>query len=189
MSIRLLFTLPILLLALGSNAWAQVVILRNGDAVVQGDDDLDSVAAPVFPGDVVPGRDVPTTAADSGAWHIRWDDYTSWIVVGDGSGMLRPAWVVTYDLADNVAVAYRAVAYRDKAKNLHIDARRAIIAGPMRESWSPDSFALTPDGKVYTVDDRNHNNTGSVTEIVAASAKEAFRRLRAIANAFVRDAS
>ncbi|MBA3684927.1 MAG: hypothetical protein H0W72_06760 [Planctomycetes bacterium] len=187
MSFRLLIALA-LLAFLATPAWSLVVVLDNQGELADSDEDPAN-SAPSFPGNVMPGRDVPAAAALAGAWHIRWDDYTSWIVVGDGSGMLRPAWVVTYDLSDNVVVAYRAVAYSDKAKNLHIDARKAIIAGPMREGWSPDSFALTPDGKVFTVDDRNQDNTGSVTDTVAASAKGAFERLRAIVNALVREAS
>src|SRR4051812_5312072 len=51
------------------------------------------------PGDaeVSPGREVPTTSPPEGVLLMSWGgDYHSVLVIGPGSGTVRPAWVLTY---------------------------------------------------------------------------------------------
>lgn len=143
--------------------------------------------APALPGNLQPGRDAPRAPALAGAWRVGWDDYKTLVVVGDGSGSFRPAWVVTYDSAGAVAVAYRARAYLDKDGTLHIDARHAIIVGPQRDNWSADSFALTEAGPVYTLDDHNRSNSGVVVERLDPKQRADYQRLLGMAQAIVGD--
>lgn len=99
----------------------------------------------------LPGRAAPAAAADAGWLRFAWDEYETLIVVGDGAGVIRPAWVVTWQ-GGQWQVAYRATAFRDAAGHLHIDARQARCLGPLADRWSPDSFALIDD-HVQTLDD------------------------------------
>ena len=150
-------------------------------------------AVDAMPEENAPGRVQPAQAAAPAAYRFHWDDYDSLVVVSDaplaGQPLRRPAWVVTYDQAGAFVVGYRATAFRDGAGILHIDARKAAISGPQREGWSPDSFAISGDGQVLTIDDRNSANTGQLTETTEASAGEAYRRLLRIAIAIVHEMS
>lgn len=151
----------------------------------------------VLPSGDFPGRVEPAAPAEPVAVRIRWDEYVSLLVVGDaavqGRVVRRPAWIVTYDTTDTVVVAYRATAYRDAAGTLHFDARRAILSGPKAgepghedDGWSPDSFSITREGRVETIDDKNRANTGTVIETVAGG--DAYLRLLQIAMSIVREA-
>jgi hypothetical protein len=139
---------------------------------------------------ILPGREQPAAPAPVLAYRFRWDDYVTLVVIADeGQGLRRPAWVVTYDRGEQVVVGYRATAFADGAGNVHIDARKAIIAGPKREEWSPDSFAFTRDGKVLTIDDANRANTGELIETTLAGQGDVYRTLLGIAMAIVREIS
>jgi len=152
-----------------------------------------AAAADAPAADVIPGRDQPASAATPTAYRFRWDEYVSLVVVSDavagGQALRRLAWVVTYDQAGAVVVGYRATAFRDRAGNLHIDARKAIITGPQNENWSPDSFAILADGQVLSIDDRNSANGGSLMETIEATVGEAYRMLLRIAMATVHEMS
>lgn len=147
---------------------------------------------PLAPG-ITPGREPPAAIAAPAAYRFQWDEYVSLVVIGDTAvspqALRRPAWVVTYDHAGAVVVGYCATAYRDRVGNLHIDARKAFITGPQRENWSPDSFAITREGQVLSIDDRNSANGGKVIEITEAVAGEVYRTLLHIAMAIVSEMS
>jgi hypothetical protein len=153
--------------------------------------EVDSDAEPLPAGLVPPGRMPPVALPEMQAVTFTWDDSRTMVVIEAppaGKGLRAPAWVVTYDQKDNVQVGYRATAFLDKEGLLQIDARNAIIVGPRREGWSPDSFAIAPDGAVVTIDDRNDSKTGTVTARVKAK-ESCFRQLLTIAMAIVREAS
>jgi hypothetical protein len=140
-----------------------------------------------FPENLQPGRNEPAKPAVAAAYRLHWDNYESLLVVGEGTGSVRPAWVVTYDNAGTVAVAYRGKAYLDKQGNLHVDARQALLSGPQAHNWSADSFALTQDKQVYTLDDSERGNSGTVTERIDPDQNKVFDRLMDIAQAIVND--
>ena len=150
-------------------------------------------AAVAMPDENVPGRMQPAAPATPAAYRFHWDDYDSLVVVSEdavaGQPLRRPAWVVTYDQAGAFVVGYRATAFRDAAGILHIDARKAAISGPQRDGWSPDSFAISSDGQVLSIDDRNSANTGRLTETTEATAGEPYRTLLRIAIAIVHEMS
>ena len=146
---------------------------------------------------------VPVGQPKPMAIEFTWDDYTSVVVVGDGIGQFRPAWVATYEQpvvsgtllgifqpvvglfgygdtvqAPPLAVAYRAQAWLDAQGRLHIDAKSAVIAGPQADQWSPDSFIFTFPERVETVDDNASENHGRIDRVVEASAQaEAYQTL------------
>ena len=151
------------------------------------------VALDQAPLEMIPGRVKPAALAPLVAHRFAWDEYVSLVVVSDtvviDQPLRRQAWVVTYDQAGAFVVGYRATAFRDSAGILHIDARHAVISGPQRQGWSPDSFAISKDGQVLSIDDRNSANTGTVTETTDATAGEAYRTLLRIAIAIVHEIS
>jgi hypothetical protein len=147
--------------------------------------------APAFPNNLQPGRAEPAKSAEPAAYFLEWDTYKSLIVIGEGSGRLRPAWVVTYEplpggKGEQYIVAYRAKASRDQDGVIHIDARKAIIVGPKIRGWSPDSFAFTADQQVYTLDDRLSGNTGKITETVARDTAQ-YEKLLSLAQMIVNE--
>ena len=139
-----------------------------------------------------PGSAVPAAPAKPMAIEFSWDSYRSVVVIGDGVGKMRPAWVATYEAPiavpgltlldpvmglfgyhysdapppEKLVVAYRAQAYLDATGSVHLDARQAVISGPQAGQWSPDSFVFTLPGKVVTVDDNNDANAGHIQRIV-----------------------
>ncbi len=139
----------------------------------------------------------PFAAAKAGAWWVRWDDYRTLIVVEESSGLLRPAWIVTLVAVNGqggaqgqVAVAYRAQAYRDKEGTLHVDAHHAVMTGTMAARWSPDSFALGIDKQVATHDDdpTHDSNAGVVEkEIPGGEHAEEYRTLLRGAQSIIED--
>lgn len=123
-----------------------------------------------------PGHQPAAAPAPAMAYSFAWDEYRTIAVIGDGVGMHRPAWIVTWaaqqlrhqrapveilpsleerlpDRWPRHLVAYRALAYRDARGRVHLDGRGALLSGPMAQDWSPDSFLFGPDGRVDTVDD------------------------------------
>jgi hypothetical protein len=142
---------------------------------------------PKYPGDLLPGRVEPESPADAVAYRLQWDGYTSLVVIGPGNGIIRPCWVVTFDGANEILVAYRAKAYHDKDGILHVDAREAVISGPKANQWSPDSFAITPDNTVYTLDDGDRGNAGSVLEKIVPEPGGVFERLLGMVQAMASD--
>ncbi|MBA3938303.1 MAG: hypothetical protein H0X38_12635 [Planctomycetes bacterium] len=139
----------------------------------------------------------PFAAAKAGAWWVRWDDYRTLIVVEESAGLLRPAWVVTLVAVNGqggaqgqVAVAYRAQAYRDKDGTLHVDAHHAVMTGTMAPRWSPDSFALGADKQVATHDDDpSHDSNAGVVEkeIPGGEHAEEYRTLLRGAQSIIED--
>jgi hypothetical protein len=178
---RIVVLVAVAFLGAVTRAEAQVVILRAPQVVELSGD------RPDFIDTIQPGRMTPEKPAEAGAYRIKWEDYQTLVVVGEGAGTIRPAWIVTFDANQSVAVAYRGKAYRDRNGNLHVDARQALLSGPQAHSWSPDSFAVTPDQKVYTLDDADRGNAGTVVEKVEPKEASLFDRLLDIAQAIVSD--
>ncbi len=118
-----------------------------------------------------PGLEIPVSAAEACVLRFAWDTYTSVIVVGEGVGMVKPAWVATFEKGGFI-VGYRATAFRDGVGRLHIDARRARDVGPNADNWIPDSFAFGTR-LVWTLDDQGHGNAGEMGEVVTAAANRA----------------
>lgn len=138
---------------------------------------------------LLPALSQPVGPAPMVAWRFSWDTYQSLVVVAPvGKSRRSSAWVVTYDQTGAVAVAYRAVAFRDGQGIVHIDARRALVVGPMASDWSPDSFAFPDDGTVSTMDDYHRANTGTVIEHIVGDSP-AYRHFLAVAVATVRESS
>ncbi len=136
---------------------------------------------------------VPAAPAKPLAIEFSWEQYRSVVVVGDGVGQMRPAWVATYEKpvvpalslgfigpivgmfgyrgvgeaeSEKLAVAYRAQAFLDADGHLHLDARLAVISGPQANRWSPDSFMFTLPDLVETVDDNHSANAGKIIRVV-----------------------
>ena len=147
--------------------------------------------APHATRDPRPGDAVPAAPAKPVAIEFSWEEYRSLVVVGDGVGQIRPAWVVTYEKpllpgtdgtvlgpvfglfgyrdekpVENLVVAYRAQAWLDAQGRMHIDAKAAVISGPQAEDWSPDSFVFTFPDRVETVDDQDRSNRGVIDRLV-----------------------
>ena len=139
-----------------------------------------------------PSDAAPAAPAKPMAIEFAWETYRSVVVIGEGVGQMRPAWVVTYEApvvlpgmsmltpvlglfgyhsdgaaeTEKLVVAYRAQAYLDATGRVHLDARQAVISGPQADQWSPDSFIFTLPNKVETVDDNNSSNAGHIERIV-----------------------
>lgn len=144
--------------------------------------------------EINPGRATPAAPAKAMAIEFTWEHYRSVVVIGDGVGQVRPAWVATYEApvavpgltlldpifglfgyhnvvkqpVEKLAVAYRAQAYVDATGRVHLDARQAVISGPQVDGWSPDSFVFTLPNLVATEDDRGDSNEGIIERIVDA---------------------
>jgi hypothetical protein len=157
-----------------------------------------------------PAADAPAKPV---AVEFSWEEYHSLVVVGDGVGLIRPAWVATYEqpivpsgvgqllapvfgmfgyrddpVPEKLAVAYRAQAWMDAQGRMHIDARSAVLAGPQSDNWSPDSFIFTLPALVETVDDEDRANRGTVTRVVdPVQAPDLFRELQTKAQVVVGD--
>ncbi len=147
-------------------AWIALSVPAHAEGVIIR---LPGLVAPArgpaeLPNGIVPGRCVGKETVPPCAWRFAWDGYVSVVVVGDGTGVARPAWVMTYDQEGTYVVGYRARAFKGADGLVHIDARNAIDAGPMAQEWSPDSFAFGPAGEVYSLDDENRGHAGEVQE-------------------------
>jgi hypothetical protein len=137
----------------------------------------------------IPGRSVPAAAPPVVAYRMGWDDYITHIVIEDGAGLRRRAWVSTHKTDDGeMDVAYCGTAYVDAAGDVHIDCRQVAMSGPESGNWSPDSFAIQPDGSVRTIDDANRANVGRVLDQVRGgpAASPAERQRYRTALGFVR---
>jgi hypothetical protein len=135
-----------------------------------------------------PGRAQPAASQPARAWVIRWDDYRTVLLAGDGAGRTGPGWVLTFhvDATRGLAVAYRASVYRDANGVVHFDARNALITGPMRSQWSADSFAVIADRRIEAIDDAERSNAGAVERVVLPLAGE-YRSLLAQALALIQN--
>ncbi|MFW5751168.1 MAG: hypothetical protein ACOCZK_05925 [Planctomycetota bacterium] len=123
---------------------------------------------PIEPGSKVPpGAAEPVRGAAAFACEVHWDvedsNLVSRIVIEPGSGPRRRAWVATFTHAERrFEVAHAGTAFIDAAGAVHIDCRDARVAGPRADQWSPDSFAITPSGRVRVIDDMMRANTGTL---------------------------
>lgn len=135
-------------------------------AALPGGDDL----GPLDKGDPpTPGIDAPASPAEPCVIAFDWDEYHTVVVVGEGVGMVKPAWVTTYDREPRTfIVGYRATAYRDARGRLHINARRALDVGPKAKEWSPDSFAFG-DKLLWAVDDENRGQSAPMGSLLLAA--------------------
>lgn len=109
-----------------------------------------------------PGHETPAAPAERCVLRFDWDTYRTLVVVGEGAGRLRPAWVATFE-AGAFIVGYRATAFRDARGRLHIDARRASDVGPKAGSWIPDSFAFG-QARLWTLDDQGSGHSAAMGE-------------------------
>lgn len=142
-------------------------------AALPGGDDL----GPLDRGDPpVPGMETPVSPAEPSVIEFDWDEYHTVIVVGEGAGMVKPAWVTTYEREPRkFIVGYRATAYRDARGRLHVNAHRAVDVGPKAKEWSPDSFAFG-DKLIWAVDDENRGQSAAMgTMLPAATEAKAWR--------------
>jgi len=114
-----------------------------------------------------PGLEAPAAPAEPCMVRFEWDTYVSLVVVGEGVGLVKPAWVVTWENGQ-LQVGYRANAYRDARGRLHIDAHKSRDVGPNQEAWSPDSFAFG-DKMLWTVDDRGSGHAAEFKGLVPAA--------------------
>lgn len=114
----------------------------------------------------IPGRAEAVAPSASFACTVAWEEYHSVIVVEDGRHpRRRRAWVATRERdTGHLAVAYTGTAFVDARGDIHIDCRNATISGPMAARWSPDSFAIEPDGRVRVIDDQDRGNVGRLVD-------------------------
>jgi hypothetical protein len=196
---------------LAITAWSGALVAEEDvpldvpmDAPVDGEGDQEPVGAAdveaaVMPagfsapaesvGASLPGRDAPASPAREAAYVFVWEDYHSVVVVGPGVGLVRPALVITYQgMGDDVAVAYRAMAFRDTRGVLHVDARNALLIGPQSRHWSPDSFLFVSPSLVSTLDDQNRAQSGVLTDVVEPTDSQ-YRTLLLAAEAIVEGSS
>ncbi len=169
------------------------------EALLLNDDEAGAVGEAVDPPEIA----LPHAPAKPGAMILRWDRYRTLVVIDHSAGLMKPCWIVTLSTMPEqiptprglvtlargqVVVAYRGQAYLDKDNILHIDARRAKLAGVMATDWSPDSFAITPAKEVSSRDDNptHPSNAGEVEkEVSAETQREEYRRLMFTAMAIV----
>ncbi|MCS6970903.1 MAG: hypothetical protein RMM29_04085 [Planctomycetota bacterium] len=131
-----------------------------------------------------PGRERPAAPAEPALARFAWDEYETLVVVGEGVGLVRPAWVVTWQRGE-LQVGYRATAFRDAAGRLHIDGRQARCVGPLADRWSPDSFAFA-DGAVWTLDDIGNGHRAATPPPQPATVdRERWRQALLLAQAIV----
>lgn len=118
-----------------------------------------------------PGAEAPVSPAVPCVVEFDWDDnYRTLVVVGEGAGMVKPAWVATFEREPvRFIVGYRATAFRDARGRLHVDARRSTDVGPMAKDWSPDSFAFG-DKLLWAMDDANRGQSTSMGTVKTAEA-------------------
>jgi len=142
--------------------------------------------------DMGPGGALPAAPAKPMALEFLWETYRSVVVIGDGVGQMRPAWVATYEAPteipglgfidpvlglfgyhgsgaaapEKLVVAYRAQAFLDAQGRVHLNAQKAVISGPQADEWSPDSFIFTLPDHVETVDDNESANVGRIERVV-----------------------
>ena len=137
--------------------------------------------------ELVPASRPAATSATAAVFSLRWDRYRSLIVIGDAVGVVRPAWVLTYELPFNdaglitalavlgapvppaLAVAYRALAWTDASGSLHVDARGSTLSGPQAGQWIPDSFIIPPHAQARTNDDQQRGHPASVERVIPAN--------------------
>lgn len=133
-----------------------------------------------------PGAEQPASPAEACVVEFDWDEYRTLVVVGEGAGIVKPAWVATYERDPRrFIVGYRATAYRDARGRLHINARRATDVGPMAKDWSPDSFAFG-DRLLWAVDDENRGQSAPMGTLTPAAAdRSAWHRALLLAQALV----
>ncbi len=156
----------------------------------------------------------PAAPAPARAIIFTWDNYRTLVVVGEGIGRIRPAWVVTSDVSllqdhsagligpvfglfgyhdllvpiEKLAVAYRAQAWLDAQGRMQIVAKQAVLVGPQANEWSPDSFQVTFPDRVETIDDEARANRGTIEEMVdPARAPDRYRTLQTKAQVIVGD--
>jgi hypothetical protein len=116
----------------------------------------------------LPGRAVPAAQAPPRELRIMWDGkmlYDTTITIAPGDDLRRPASVVTTDRNGTVLAQYQGTAFVDADGNTQIDGRRATITGAQAHYWSPDSFKITPDAQVTTIDDVGQRRTGSAEPV------------------------
>ena len=118
-----------------------------------------------------PGHDAPAAAAEACVLRFDWDGYRTVIVVGEGVGLVKPAWVTTYKDGE-FHVGYRATAFRDARGRLQVDARHARDVGPQSDNWIPDSFAFGSE-VLWTLDDQGSGHTADMGEMLPAIADRA----------------
>lgn len=118
-----------------------------------------------------PGQEAPAAEAAPCLVRFDWDTYRTVVVVGEGVGLVKPAWVVTWE-DGKLQVGYRASAFRDARGRLHIDARKSRDVGPNSEAWSPDSFAFG-HRTLWTVDDRGSAHSSEFPGVVPAAQAKA----------------
>ena len=138
----------------------------------------------------LPGREVPVASAPKVALSFLWDGFRTVVVVDDGVGITRPAWVGTWDkTTGKLEVAYRAVCFRDARGRLHVDARRSLCVGPRAKTWSPDSFAFGLT-RMWTIDDADRAHEAPGAEVIPASSRgEEYRTLLGQVQALVEGGS
>jgi hypothetical protein len=118
-------------------------------------------AAPVAEGTTAPGAAAPVAAAHPGTYHIAWDDgFETTVVVGAPAGVRSPVSVTTKEKNGAPVVSYQATAFLDSQGTMHIDGRGAPLTGPQANGYSPDSFAIHPDGTVGIRDDHANDEKG-----------------------------
>ncbi len=123
--------------------------------------------------DTRPGAAWPHSAVQAQAFYIAWgkklEDRT-FIVIEPGDRLRRPVVVATiHEKTGKLRVAYSGTAFRDARGAIHIDCRKKPVIGPESKTWSPDSFSIEADGKVWCKDDRQYRaNPGKVLKWIVS---------------------
>lgn len=114
-----------------------------------------------------PGRATPAAAATSGTYKLLWtgefEGNKTEIIIGSAVGNRNLALVITKDSEDNLLATYPAVAFLDAEKTLHVDGRGAPLKDDSENGYSPDSFAISTDGKVKLMDDGENSSEAKLT--------------------------
>lgn len=113
-----------------------------------------------------PGAEAPASPAEPCVVEFDWDEYHTMVVVGEGVGMVKPAWVATFEQTPRrFIVGYRATAYRDARGRLHINAHKSTDVGPRAREWSPDSFAFG-DKTLWAMDDEGRGQAAALGSVL-----------------------
>jgi hypothetical protein len=132
-----------------------------------------------------PGRAEPAAPAPAVLLRFNWVDNRTMVLIEEGAGRVRPAWVVTLqqDSLHQVATAYRARAYRDRTGAVHIDAhqvdRRDGQTGTKADTWFPDSFAFPGGTRILAIDDQEGRqlHAGEIDLVLRPVDGDAYARL------------
>jgi hypothetical protein len=104
---------------------------------------------------------VPPALMPSRLYTGTWDRYKTLFLVKAAKGPQGTMQVTTS--WGNLSVTYEAPVTCDAKGVLHVDSHDAVVSGPGKGGFIPDSFTLQPNGALEQFDTRGDHNQGTFT--------------------------